>query len=391
MKRATFLFSFILILSLKSFASPRVEAFKLQDNRLITSVYINGKGPFAMMFDTGATNILSAQVAAQLGLAQHDQFTIQGGGQKPVLATYCDVNSWSFAKTDFPAGSFICADLSDMQQAIGFPRLDGLLGYEVFSRYRVKLDMAANQISLSDFSTPQEALPSGSTVHAFQMYGTTPIISGQIGGIPAWYLIDTGDRASLTLSQKFVTANSLQNKYLPQVTTMTGYGIGGSLQTSMAFADDFRIGERSFANPLIRMMEQDSPAFQEPALGGTLGMGLLRQFNLIFDYSRKTMTLMPAKAWAQDRSFDRAGMWLSQRDSNFLVADVVPGGPADQAGIRVQDQIVALNGQKTATLDLLTSKEYLKNKDVVAVQVTVLRNGKQMMAIIKLKDLVSLP
>ena len=53
-----------------------------------------------------------------------------------------------------------------------------------------------------------------------------------------------------------------------------------------------------------------------------------------------------------------AGLHLS-RDFGVIVSDVVPGGPADRAGLRIQDIIVGLDGTLTASLPLFGQSLYL--------------------------------
>ncbi len=47
------------------------------------------------------------------------------------------------------------------------------------------------------------------------------------------------------------------------------------------------------------------------------------------------------------------------RDYGVIVSDVVPGGPADRAGLKIQDIIVRVDGERTASLPLFSQKLYL--------------------------------
>jgi serine protease Do len=52
------------------------------------------------------------------------------------------------------------------------------------------------------------------------------------------------------------------------------------------------------------------------------------------------------------------GLRLS-RDFGVIVSDVAPGGPADQAGLRIQDIIISVDGTPTGTLPLLGQSLYM--------------------------------
>src|ERR1700688_2119540 len=48
-----------------------------------------------------------------------------------------------------------------------------------------------------------------------------------------------------------------------------------------------------------------------------------------------------------------------KRDYGVIISDVVPGGPADLAGLKIQDIIVRVDGERTASLPLFSQKLYL--------------------------------
>ncbi|HEX7417353.1 MAG TPA: PDZ domain-containing protein, partial [Steroidobacteraceae bacterium] len=58
----------------------------------------------------------------------------------------------------------------------------------------------------------------------------------------------------------------------------------------------------------------------------------------------KQVFLEPHAGTATRESYDRSGMWLIATDGGLKVVDVLPGGPAFHAGIRVADHIIAVDG-----------------------------------------------
>jgi S1-C subfamily serine protease len=40
--------------------------------------------------------------------------------------------------------------------------------------------------------------------------------------------------------------------------------------------------------------------------------------------------------------FDRSGMWINLASAGFQIMDIAPGGPADEAGLKVGDVITAI-------------------------------------------------
>lgn len=78
----------------------------------------------------------------------------------------------------------------------------------------------------------------------------------------------------------------------------------------------------------------------------------------------------------QDVKDDLAEYYGIQGKKGVLVADVVPGDPADQAGIQPKDIITEVNGQKVNTSRELTNLAATLGIGDIA-KVTVWRNGQQ--------------
>jgi len=70
-----------------------------------------------------------------------------------------------------------------------------------------------------------------------------------------------------------------------------------------------------------------------------------------------------------------AGLHLS-RDFGVIVSDVIPGGPADEAGLRIQDIILTVDGAATPNLPMFTSSLYLHASGEHA-KIGVLRGDKR--------------
>ena len=85
---------------------------------------------------------------------------------------------------------------------------------------------------------------------------------------------------------------------------------------------------------------------------GLIGPDVLKQFNFICDYQRHRLIFEKNSNFGLRDSYDRAGVWLAQKGDAFEVFDVVAGGPADEARLKVGDQVLAVDGKSAASLSL---------------------------------------
>jgi serine protease Do len=79
-----------------------------------------------------------------------------------------------------------------------------------------------------------------------------------------------------------------------------------------------------------------------------------------------------------------AGLHL-QRDFGVIVSDVVPGGPADQAGLRIQDIMVSVDGTPTGSIPLVSQSLYMHGSGEHA-KIEVLRGSDRLQLDIVLSE-----
>jgi serine protease Do len=74
-----------------------------------------------------------------------------------------------------------------------------------------------------------------------------------------------------------------------------------------------------------------------------------------------------------------------KRNYGVIVSDVVPGGPADHAGLRIQDIVVSVDGRPTGTLPLFSQSLYMHDAGDHA-KLDVLRGADRLQLDISLED-----
>jgi C-terminal processing protease CtpA/Prc len=95
-----------------------------------------------------------------------------------------------------------------------------------------------------------------------------------------------------------------------------------------------------------------------------IGTGWLGRFIVTFDYTRRTMYLESGKAIGAREIYDRSGMFLLRADGGraIRVAAVTPTGPAELAGVHVDDRITAIDGANVDTRRLWQWRTHLRDQ-----------------------------
>jgi hypothetical protein len=262
--------------------------------------------------------------------------------------------------------------------------LTGLIGFEVFKRFVVSIDYAEHQLTLhrqDHFSPPKNA-----TRIPLTFQGHTPHVQAELDGISGVFTIDTGSRGVITLHSPFVTQHDLISKYNARTDALTGWGVGGGVRSRLARATQFQMGEISVPNPRIDLFVGDKGSFADRYTAGNVGSGLLKRFTVTFDYKNKWMYLEPNRNFNLGDPHDKTGMWINRGAGHFEVMDVVKGGPAARAGIKIGDQITAIDGKPIADLTLMRAREMFKTTpDGTTVRLAIKTGKKKRTVRLKLR------
>ena len=197
-------------------ADAKSTPISLARSRPLAPVYINGRGPFTFLIDTGATKtLIDQQLAASLELAVLGQTTLRSptavvkaplvrvdeltlAGYKGLLvALVSDLSS--LRKLDGEILGIagykgllvaLVSDLSSLRKLDG--EILGILGFDFLSRYRFLIDYEERRITLRDRRSPWPV--EGGTRVAVRVEGSRVLIpvSGGERGSSVWLALDTG-------------------------------------------------------------------------------------------------------------------------------------------------------------------------------------------------------
>ena len=360
--------------------------FQLVNNHIFADVTVNGKGPYTFIFDTGGANLLTPRLTAVLGLKSEGQMEGNGAGSGHMDVGLTKVSTLQLGAAEVKNQIFAVIALDALAPAEGVD-LPGMVGFEVFRRFVTRFDYGTHTLTLirPDAFAAKDA---GAAI-PFQFNGNTIEIRATYNGIPGNFTIDTGARSSLTLSAPFAAAHDLYRGTTP-VDAVTGWGIGGPSRARVLRGAPLSFGAEAVPSPVVEVSTDKAGAMADPSIAGNIGAGILKRYIVTLDYDHATMYLKPVTVPVDDLdTFDRAGVWINQASSGFAVIDITKGAPADRAGLKTGDVIVAIDGKPATALKLYDVRQQLRDEAPgTVVTFTVRRGAAEQNLAVTLKDLI---
>lgn len=357
---------------------------QLLNNHVYLQVMINGKGPYLCIFDTGGHSLLTPEAAKTLALHAEGDAPGTGAGEGVVTA--------GFAKgVDFQIGDLSLTDQTVTVLPFASKAVEGfdeqaMLGFELARRFVTAIDYGAKTITFID---PARFDPKAAgTPVPFAFYDHLPQVKGVFEGISGRFDIDTGSRVELTLTKPFVEAHDLTARHPRGVLAVDGWGVGGPSRSYVTRGAYLTLGPARIDGPVTSFGTQGKGAFADPNFQGNVGSGLLKRFAVTFDYGHQVMYLKPLQPPASDVGvFDRAGFWLNLSPAGFKIMDLTAGGAAAASGLKVGDEIAAVDGVPAARIYLPDLRQRLRDDPAgTPVKLDVLSGGRARSVTLTLKD-----
>lgn len=331
------------------------------------------------IFDTGSSGIsLDSATAHYLGLRPtFDGLLIRGiAGIREVPQLRNQSLTIGSLRTD--SLTFYINDYSVLTSIYGV-RIDGVIGYALLSRYIVNIDYEKQYIEW--FAPGPYPYPRKGTLlrPSINKLPAHPFLIQELQAKSYPLLIDIGAGLNMLFSERFAKeAGVLDPNRKSWVTS--GEGIGGQIELRLTLLKSLRIGPYRFKKIPITIFDDSYNVTNYPHWAGLIGNDLLRRFNTVLNYPAAEIHLKPNRFFYDEFDYAYIGMELYLIDGLIKVGFVASNSPAQDAGLEVGDEIVAVNKILSGKLDAFKAELAHASKKVTIIYK---RHGKIETAIVK--------
>ncbi|MEB0263849.1 MULTISPECIES: aspartyl protease family protein [unclassified Mucilaginibacter] len=344
--------------------------FKLVRNMMIVKVKINNKGPFNFILDTGVglMIITEPKLVDSIGLASKRTIKLAGLGEGDAFEAYVtpalNVGIPGLV-SDNVSAAILKTDYFNLSGYVGMP-IHGLLGYEFFNSLAVKINFTDTTMNvcrpknLKPFKKSQKIPIS---IEDKKPYMQTNVSFPDGTKAVNKFVIDLGAGHPLSIE------NMVQKHGLPKkaIQANLGVGLNGPITGYLSRVKEIDMAGYKIKNIITSFPDKDyvQRTVSVPR-DGNLGIGILKRFNLAFDYTNGLLYVKSNEKLNVPFEHDMSGIEYFMAGENYLhliVGRIAPGSPADEIGLIKDDEITSINFKPVSKMTAEEIDGYFKTTE----------------------------
>jgi len=294
------------------------------------------------ILDTGSSGIsLDSSTAEYLNLKPvPSERTIRGiAVMKKVSFLYN--RTLHFPGLSIDSLNFHTNDYSILTAVYG-EQIDGIIGFSVFSRYILNINYDSLQLSFWTNGTIKYPRGGYLLKPVFNQLVAQQVRVRDERAINTRFLYDMGAGVCMLFNRDFVDdSNFLDRKR--KVWVKEGEGLGGKIDMELRVIKEVKVGPYKFRNVPVYVFEDEFNVTNYPYMGGLIGNDILRRFNVILNYNRGDIYIIPNSQFPQIFDYSYSGVELYLINGKIIIGDVAKGSPAEAAGAREGDEVLGVN------------------------------------------------
>jgi hypothetical protein len=379
--------------SFKGTRKQQTMSFQLIKNLIVIPVYINDKGPYNFILDTGVSPLLitDPSILDSVDRSLWRPIKISGLGKGEQIEAYSsntiDVDVGASRMDNVPA-AILKTDIFNLSNFLGI-HVHGLIGYYFLNSFKVTLNYPAHKMTFyrHEVKTKIKGIPVPMELILNKPYLQVPVMAPNLGLFNARLLMDSGASFALSLEaidgQKFPLPDS-------NITANLGMGISGLISGHIGRIHSLSIGKVILNDVLSNFPDYADGAAKVVVTGrnGSIGAELMRRFHITLDYRNSVIYLKPNGALRAAFDHDMSGMeiyMIEGSPNRFYIERIEPGSPAEKIGIMPGAELLEINFKTVNSMDLQSIVQVLKAGNGKNVLLKVFQDEEILFKVLTLK------
>lgn len=403
-----------------------VIPFKFINNLIFIPINVNG-AELTFLLDTGVSEtILFSLENKEIKLSNVEKMKFSGlGGSVSIDGLKSERNTGKIGEEIINTSMSIYIILDEefnISSHVGIP-VNGVIGYHFFKDHPVSIDYSSKKITIYENADLLKKKTKRFEEFAITIEKDKPYLHADVEMTnekkDSKLMIDLGNSDAIWLFPTLIK-NFVYNR--PNIDDFLGRGFNGDIYGKRSRIHNFYLGNFKFEKPLTAMPDEFS--IQHVNLvenrKGSVGNEIMRRFTVIFDYTNQKLYLRKNRFFDDPFHFNMSGLdfrqdgleWQEDRvkietqksamvsaevykDSFqykfslkpiFSISGVRKDSPAYEAGLKKDDKVLSINGEKTSDMTLEKIVELMKSNEGRNITMVIRRKNEELTFRFALED-----
>lgn len=409
--------------------------FRLINNLIFIPIDVNGE-TLTFLLDTGVeqTILFSLDDKEQVKLFQLEKINITGLGSNIAIEAVKSSDNKVEAKdfVDFKHEIYLVLDQDfNFSSLAGIP-VNGIIGYHFFKDFPIEIDYKKKKIFIYKEATKKlsKKLKKNYKQESITIENKKPYYLSNIATVDKNHqskmLLDTGNSDAIWM---FVNKQSKLKVPSPTIQDFLGRGFSGNIYGERARILSFSFGNRVFENAIGTFPDSTSiksVTFVKNRMG-SIGGEVLSRFSVVFDYPNAKLYTASNSKINEQFNFNMSGIevqhdgleWVQQKyqelgaqvtfnykdfepksrlqdnlqfkfvlKPSFKIYNIRSGSPAEKSGLKPNDKILKINGQRAYNSTIEKINDLLKSEEGKTIEMEIERDSKTLIFKFQLKKII---
>ncbi|MFT6867392.1 MAG: hypothetical protein ACJA08_002234 [Cyclobacteriaceae bacterium] len=334
-------------------------SFELFGDHIIIPVSIDNSRPLDFIFDTGSgLTVLDKTVAAELGLGKDINLNETKNSMEVFKHNEIEINGFPMEKNI----KVYATKLEHLEISLGRD-IDGIVGYDLMHNHTIRINYGKKTIDIFEHGKG----PTSGDEILFDLNISIPTINGTVvlnneEPHEGTFFVMTGAGTSLDFNSPFAKTYDVINKTGKHYSyVVKGLDDNETLHYE-GHVLSFAFGKQKIEDLPIGISQAKSGIQAHPHVGGIIGNEILSMFDITIDVPGRRLYLEKNEHFGEALPVNCSGIDLqfAHGEPNLLIHRVFDNSPASEAGVKINDQLIAINDTPVSTLALPDIKEMLR-------------------------------
>ncbi|TWR30590.1 PDZ domain-containing protein [Mucilaginibacter pallidiroseus] len=366
--------------------------FKAVRNMVVVQLRINSKGPFNFLLDTGVGIMIITEpgIVDSLSIAHKRKIRISGLGDgedyEAQVTSVLDIQMPGL-HSEGVAAAVLKQDYFNLSSYAGMP-IHGIVGYDFFNSLAVKLSFRDSTVTVcrpKDLRGIRKYSWVPLSIEDKKPYIQTLITLPNGNTTHSKFVVDLGAGHPLLL-ENMIAKSGLPAKF---IVANLGVAINGPIKGYLSRVKELSLGRYKLKDVLTSFPDDpDTTNRYKIARDGNIGIGILKKFDVVFDYSNSSLYLKANKQFKQAYEYDMSGLeyFATGKDySHVVISRVAPGSPAFDAGLEKGDEIMSINLKPVSKMSIEEIDNFFKSRNERTLLLDIFHDNRYDKVIITLK------